>query len=140
VTTPYYLESSLRTVPGLAAWTRINRRPPLLGLYAESARVLRPLCPGISPLVAGDDFRRHAAAVLGRLDRPGSHRVVDVVVHAMADPELIVTEFRCEVVRSGMAMMMPCVWLTRVWGGRIVEARDCNGDPGLSGPSAWGTR
>lgn len=98
-------------------------------LYAEPTHVLHPLRPEIPPLVTHEDFRRHAATIAERRGRPDSHRAVDIVVHTTTDPELVVTEFHYETVQDGTTMIMPCVWFTRVRDGRIVEARDYNGQP-----------
>ncbi|WP_329057897.1 nuclear transport factor 2 family protein [Amycolatopsis sp. NBC_01480] len=108
-------------------------------LYAEPTYVLHPLQPDIPPLITHDDFRRHGAALLERMGRPDSHRAVDIVVHATIDPELVVTEFRYETTLNGVIMVTPCVWVTRVREGRVVEARDYNGEPRPSGPTP-GTR
>jgi hypothetical protein len=44
------------------------------------------------------------------------------------DPELVVTEFHYETIQNGTKMITPCVWVTRVREGRIIEARDYNGN------------
>ncbi len=98
-------------------------------LYAEPTYVLHPLRPEIPPLRTQEDFRRHAATVIDRRVRPDSYRAVDIVVHTTTDPELVVTEFRYESVQDGTTTVVPCVWFTRVRDGRIVEARDYNGQP-----------
>jgi ketosteroid isomerase-like protein len=111
----------------------------LFEFYAEPTYVLHPMRPDIPPLITRDDFRRHAAAIADGRGRPDSHRAVDVVIHATTDPEVVVTEFRYETIQNGTTMITPCVWVTRVRDGRIVEARDYNGDAHPSEPSAKGT-
>lgn len=98
-------------------------------LYAEPTHVLHPLSPEIPPLVTREDFERHAEGVRKRLGRPDSYRAADIVIRTTDDPELVVTEFRYELVLDGAALTMPCVWFTRVRDGRVVEARDYNGTP-----------
>jgi ketosteroid isomerase-like protein len=101
----------------------------LRGLYAEPTYVRHPLSPEIPPLVTRQDFVRHAEGLARNLVRPDSHRAADVVIHETTDPELVVTEFHYEIVVNGATMIMPCIWVTRVRDGRIVEARDYNGAP-----------
>jgi uncharacterized protein len=101
----------------------------LAELYAEPTHVVHPLHPDLPPLTTLDDFRRHAAAIRQGMSRPDSHRAVDIVTHATTDPELVVTEFHYETVVNGVTLITPCIWVTRVRDGRIVEARDYNGNP-----------
>lgn len=109
-------------------------------LYAEPTHVLHPLQPAIPPLITHDDVRRHATALVDGMDRPDSHRAVDAVIHTTNDPELVVTEFHYETVINGATLITPCVWITRVRDGRVVEARDYNGEPRPSAATAPGTR
>jgi ketosteroid isomerase-like protein len=101
----------------------------LAELYADPTYVLHPLRPDLPPLVHHDDFRRHAEAIGQNRPRPEAFRAVDIVTHATTDPELVVTEFRYEMTVNGTTMIMPCIWVTRVRDGHIIEARDYNGDP-----------
>ena len=105
-------------------------------LYADPTYVLHPLSPELPPLVTRDDFVRHAEALASNLVRPDSHRAAGVVVHQTTDPELIVTEFHYETAVNGTTMIMPCIWVTRVRDGRIVEARVYSGTPHPAGSPA----
>lgn len=96
-------------------------------LYAEPTYVLHPLQPSVPPLITREDFRRHADSIGSRGPRPGSHRAADVVVHQTTDPEVVVTEFHYETVMGGATWITPCIWVTRVRDGRIVESHDYNG-------------
>jgi ketosteroid isomerase-like protein len=60
---------------------------------------------------------------------PQSRRPVDVTIHQTDDPEVVVSEFTYETVVAGETLYTPCIWVTRVQGGRIIEARDYNGQP-----------
>jgi uncharacterized protein len=52
-------------------------------------------------------------------------RVVDVVIHQTADPELIVAEFAYEFTSPDDATTkVPCVFVMRVRDGQIIESRD----------------
>ena len=52
-------------------------------------------------------------------------RVVDVVVHQTADPEVIVAEFGYEFTSpDDSATKVPCVFVMRVRDGQIIESRD----------------
>ncbi len=98
-------------------------------LYSEPTYVVHPLSPDLPPLVHLDDFRRHALVIRQRMSQPTSFRAVDITTHATTDPEVVVTEFRYEAIVNGATLIMPCIWVTRVRDGRIVEARDYNGAP-----------
>ena len=99
-------------------------------LYADPTFVLHPMHPEIPPLRTQADFLRHFTALrAGTTARPVSREAVDVRVHATADPEIVVTEFRYRTVIDGATLETPCIWVTRVHDGRITEARDYNGQP-----------
>ncbi|MFG3020001.1 nuclear transport factor 2 family protein [Streptomyces sp. NPDC048254] len=52
-------------------------------------------------------------------------RVVDVLVHETADPEVIVAEFAYEfTLPDDSTAKVPCVFVMRVRDGRIIESRD----------------
>jgi ketosteroid isomerase-like protein len=52
-------------------------------------------------------------------------RVVDVVVHETADPEVIVAEFAYEFTSpDDSTAKVPCVFVMRVRDGQIIESRD----------------
>jgi ketosteroid isomerase-like protein len=108
----------------------------ILGLYADPTYVIHPMRPELPPIVTRDDFQRHRAGMSADRAAPESHRAADVVIHQTTDPELVVTEFHYETVVDGTTMFMPCVWVTRVRGGRIVEAHDYNGTPSTTRPSS----
>jgi ketosteroid isomerase-like protein len=97
----------------------------LVALYAEPTRVEHPMSPrGIPPLLSRDDLRRHfSAAGIGPTPIT-DYRASDVVVHETADPEVIVVEFRYLGTVDGRAFQVPCVFVTRVRDGLIVESRD----------------
>ncbi|HVT70729.1 MAG TPA: nuclear transport factor 2 family protein, partial [Trebonia sp.] len=107
----------------------------ILGLYADPTYVIHPMRPELPPIVTRDDFQRHSAAIAADRATPESHRAADVVIHQTTDPELVVTEFHYETVVDGTTLFMPCVWVTRVRDGRIVEAHDYNGTPSTTRPS-----
>jgi len=101
----------------------------LVELYADPAYVLHPMRPEIPPAVTHEDLRHHLNGILERVGRPESYRPTNVVTHFSTDPEVVITEFAYEIVRDAAKVMVPCVWVTRVRGGQIVEARDYNGTP-----------
>lgn len=52
-------------------------------------------------------------------------RVVDVLVHETADPEVIVAEFAYEfTLPDDSTTKVPCVFVMRVRNGQIIESRD----------------
>jgi uncharacterized protein len=112
----------------------------LAELYADPTYVVHPLSPELPALVHQDDFRRHAAALRENAPRPDDFRAIDIVTHTTTDPEVVVTEFRYAMTVSGATMFMPCIWVTRVRDGRIVEARDYNGAPHPVDPIGTETR
>lgn len=96
----------------------------LAGLYAEHTDVRHPFSPlGDTPLRTRAELRRHFA------DGPGRARGADRfeavgVVRETGDPELVVFEFDYVGSVRGSSFAVPCVFVTRVRGGVIVESRD----------------
>jgi uncharacterized protein len=96
----------------------------IAGLYAERTDVRHPfaLSDG-APLRTRADLRRHFAADAGA---PGVERfeAVDFQVHQTVDPEVVIAEFRYEGSVHGRPFSLPCIFVTRVRDGMIVESRD----------------
>ncbi|MBD0691618.1 ketosteroid isomerase [Streptomyces sp. CBMA123] len=98
----------------------------LADLYGEVTDVRHPMAtPAAGPLTSRDALREHFTVppdVRGSLPK---RRVVDVVVHETADPEVIVAEFAYEfTLPDGSVSKVPCVFVMRVRDGRIIESRD----------------
>lgn len=56
---------------------------------------------------------------------PPKRRVVDVVIHETADPEVIVAEFVSEFTLPDDSMTkVPCLFVMRVRDSQIIESRD----------------
>lgn len=95
----------------------------LAGLYAEHTDVRHPFAPlGDEPLKTRAELRRHfaegpAQPVAERFEAVGE-------VHRTADPEVVVFEFRYEGSVGGREFSVPCIFVTRVRDGLIVESRD----------------
>ncbi|MEU4537042.1 nuclear transport factor 2 family protein [Streptosporangium sp. NPDC023825] len=95
----------------------------LSGLYAERTDVRHPFAPlGDTPLRTRAELRRHFAEGPGqaRAERfePVGH------VHETADPEVVVFEFSYVGSAGGRPFAVPCVFVSRVRDGVIVESRD----------------
>ena len=112
----------LRLVRGVAE----GRSSELPDLYAEVTDVRHPMAtPEAEPLTSRRALREHFAAPPKVRGAVPERRVVDVVVHETADPEVIVAEFAYEFPRpDGSATKVPCVFVMRVRDGEIVESRD----------------
>jgi uncharacterized protein len=112
----------LRLVHGVAE----GRAEELPDLYAEVTDVRHPMAtPEAEPLMSRNALREHFAGPPGARASIPQRRVVDVVVHETADPELIVAEFAYEFLRpDGPATKVPCVFVMRIRDGEIVESRD----------------
>jgi ketosteroid isomerase-like protein len=89
-------------------------------LYAEQTTVTHPMAHGARPpLTMREELRAHFAP--GPQDKPiPGFRAVDVQVHETSDPEVVVTEFSWATDDNSF----PCVFVTRVRRGLIVESRD----------------
>lgn len=96
----------------------------LAGWYAEHTDVRHPFAPmGDEPLRTRGELRRHFA------DGPGRARGVDRCaavghVHETADPEVVVFEFSYVGAVEGRPFTLPCLFVTRVREGVIVESHD----------------
>jgi uncharacterized protein len=96
----------------------------LAGLYAEHVDVRHPLAPmGDTPLRTRAELRRHFAGGPGSAQKADRFEAVGHV-HATADPEVIVYEFSYVGSVNGRSFSVPCIFVTRVRGGVIVESRD----------------
>jgi len=104
----------------------------LAGLYAEHTDVRHPLAPlGDTPLRTRADLRRHFAE--GPALTRGAERFEAVGhVHRTADPEVVVFEFSYVGSVGGREFAVPCVFVTRVRAGVIVESRDYADHVGLA--------
>ena len=113
-------EVFLSLVHGVAEG-RFNELPDL---YADVIDVRHPMAtPEAEPLTDQSTLRKHFAVPPGA--SIPERRVVDVVVHETADPEVIVAEFAYEFpMPDGSATKVPCVFVMRVRDGEIVESRD----------------
>ncbi|GAA4618454.1 hypothetical protein GCM10023195_82960 [Actinoallomurus liliacearum] len=112
----------LRLVHGVAE----GRSAELPDLYAEVTDVRHPMAtPEAEPLTSRRELREHFAVPPKARGSIPERRVVDVVVHETADPEVIVAEFAYEFPKpDGSATKVPCVFIMRVRNGEIVESRD----------------
>lgn len=96
----------------------------LASLYAEHTDVRHPLTPTHdTPLSTRAELRGHFAegpAQVRGADRfePMGH------VHETADPEVVVFEFSYVGSARGRPFSLPCIFVTRVRDGVIVESRD----------------
>jgi ketosteroid isomerase-like protein len=96
----------------------------LARLYAERTDVRHPLAPlGDAPLRTRADVRRHFAEGLARTQGVESFEAVGHV-HQTSDPELVVFEFSYVGSVNSRPFTVPCVFVTRVRNGVIVESRD----------------
>ncbi|MER7006973.1 nuclear transport factor 2 family protein [Dactylosporangium sp. NPDC000555] len=104
----------------------------LAGLYAEHTDVRHPLAPlGDTPLRTRAELRRHFAEAPGLGQRVERFEAVGQV-HRTADPEVVVFELSYEGSVNGRSFALPCVFVTRVRDGAIVESRDYGDHVGLA--------
>lgn len=117
---------------GLTAPQREALLDELANLYAERTDVRHPLAPlGDTPLRTRAEIRRGFAEAPARVR--GAERFEAVgQVHQTADPELVVFEFSYVGTANGRPFAVPCVFLTRVRDGVIVESRDFVDHVGLA--------
>ncbi|WP_343245719.1 nuclear transport factor 2 family protein [Streptomyces sp. SID4985] len=115
-------EVFLRLVHGVADgnW---NELPDL---YGEVTDVRHPMAtPESEPLTSRRVLREHFTVPPEARESLPKRRVVDVVVHETADPEVIVAEFAYEFTSpDGSPAKVPCVFILRVRDGQIIESRD----------------
>jgi ketosteroid isomerase-like protein len=96
----------------------------LAGLYADHTDVRHPFAPlGDTPLRTRAELRRHFAGGPGSTTRADRFEAVGEV-HGTADPEVVVYEFSYVGSVGGRAFSVPCIFVTRVRDGVIVESRD----------------
>jgi ketosteroid isomerase-like protein len=112
----------LRLVSGVAE----GRFDELPDLYAEVTDVRHPIAtPESAPLTSRHALREHFTVPPEARASIPERRVVDVIVHETADPEVIVAEFAYEFpMPDGSVTKVPCVFVMRVRDGEIVESRD----------------
>ncbi|PPK65027.1 nuclear transport factor 2 family protein [Actinokineospora auranticolor] len=97
----------------------------LAGLYAEDTDVRHPFAPlGDTPLRTRAEVRAHFVGAPDRTPAVDRFEVVDQVVHRTDDPEVVIQEFSYAITRDGRDFTLPCVFITRVRDGLIVESRD----------------
>lgn len=95
-------------------------------LYGEVTDVRHPMAtPESAPLTSRRALREHFTVPPEDRESSPKIRVVDVVVHETADPELIVAEFAYEFTLPDRSLTkVPCVFVMRVRDGQIIESRD----------------
>jgi ketosteroid isomerase-like protein len=97
----------------------------LAALYAEHTDVRHPFAiGGDTPLRTRADLRRHFAGSPGRAEDAERFTPVGLQVHHTSDPEVVITEFRYEGSAGGRSFSLPCIFVTRVRDGMIIESRD----------------
>jgi uncharacterized protein len=97
----------------------------LANCYAEQTDVRHPFRPlGDTPLRSRAELRAHFAGGPARTLGVESFAPAHVVVHETADPEVVVMEFRYVGSAHGRSFDLPCIFVTRVRDGLIVESRD----------------
>lgn len=103
----------------------------LANLYTEYTDVSHPMAPlGATPLRTRAELRQHFAATPSV---PGIERFeAEGHVHKTADPELVIFEFRYVGAVNGRPFALPCLFVTRVRHGVIVESRDYGDHVGLA--------
>jgi ketosteroid isomerase-like protein len=81
--------------------------------------------PESEPLTSRHALQEHFTVPPEVRESLPKRRVIDVVVHETADPEVIVGEFGYEfTLLDGSMAKVPCVFVMRVRDGRIIESRD----------------
>ncbi|MEU9431293.1 nuclear transport factor 2 family protein [Streptomyces sp. NPDC048252] len=112
----------LRLVHGVASGTFDT----LPDLYGEVTDVRHPTAmPESDPLTSRRALQEHFTVPPEVRQSLPKRRVVDVVVHETADPEVIVAEFAYEfTLPDGSTAKVPCVFVMRVRDGQIIESRD----------------
>jgi len=112
----------LRLVRGVAD----GHSDELPGLYGEVTDVRHPMAsPESEPLTSRRALQEHFTVPPELRESLPKRRVVDVVVHETADPEVIVAEFAYEFTsQDDSTAKVPCVFVMRVRDGQIIESRD----------------
>ncbi|WP_230193791.1 nuclear transport factor 2 family protein [Streptomyces sp. NBC_00080] len=95
-------------------------------LYGEVTDVRHPMAtPESEPLTSRRALQEHFTVPPEVRKSLPKRRVVGVLVHETADPEVIVAEFAYEFTLPDDSMTkVPCVFVMRVRDGRIIESRD----------------
>jgi ketosteroid isomerase-like protein len=114
-----------RLVAGhLTAAEKAAEADRLAGLYAETTDVRHPFAPlGDEPLRSRAELRRHFASGPARMEGISSFEAVGQV-HETSDPEVVIFEFEYVGSAGGRPFAIPCLFVTRVREGLIVESRD----------------
>lgn len=96
----------------------------LASLYAEQTDVRHPFAPlGDTPLRTRAELRQHFAD--GPARAQGADRFEPVgQVHETANPEVVIFEFSYVGSTNGRPFTVPCIFVTRVRDGVVVESRD----------------
>ena len=109
----------------------------LADLYAEETDVRHPFAPlGDTPLRTRAELRRHFAGGPGPQQKADRFEAVGQV-HPTADPEVVVYEFSYVGAVNGRSFSVPCIFVTRVRDGRIVESRDYVDHVGMARAFDW---
>jgi ketosteroid isomerase-like protein len=106
-----------------------NEREALLdelaALYAEETDVRHPFSyDNDAPLRTRSELREHFAAISEVPERIDRWEPVDFHAHQTTDPEVVIAEFRYAGSIEGRGFSLPCIFVTRVRNGEIVESRD----------------
>ena len=109
---------------GLTAAEEAAQIDELASCYAERTDVRHPFNPvGDTPLSSRARVREHFGAG-GRPTGVESYDVVDDHVYRTPDPEVVIFEFSYVGSADGRPFTVPCIFVTRVRDGVIVESRD----------------
>lgn len=96
----------------------------LAALYADRTDVRHPFAPtGDTVLRSRAEVRRHFAGGPGQARRADEFEAVGQV-HLTDDPEVVVFEFSYVGAAYGRPFTVPCIFVTRVRDGLIVQSRD----------------
>lgn len=118
---------------GLSPEQRERQLDELANLYAEHTDVRHPLAPlGDTPLRTRAELRTHFASSGGRMAGAVRFEPTNTVVHATADPELVIFELTYAGEADGRTFTLPCIFVVRVRDGQIVESRDYGDHIGLA--------
>ncbi|WP_018680314.1 nuclear transport factor 2 family protein [Actinokineospora enzanensis] len=108
------------------------RLDELADLYAEDTDVRHPFSPlGDTPLRTRAELRAHFAQIHSRVPAVDGFEPVGQV-HQTADPEVVIHEFAYTGTLDGRPFSIPCVFITRVRDGRIIESRDYGDHIGMA--------
>jgi ketosteroid isomerase-like protein len=102
-------------------------------LYAEDTVVEHPFAlPAPTRIEGRAAIRAHFANVAAA---PLKLRVLNMVVHATTDPEVVIAEwdYEVQVTTSGRSSRVSNIQISRVRDGRIVESRDYHNHAAMAG-------